>query len=388
MQRPLDPTSDEVTRGLAATPGDTVGAVHTAKLRGDAKEAVPAPSLFGLLPDDVVRRFEECGHSPFRGQQLLDWVYRKGELDPERMSNLSKTLRAELENVVSLRLPDAAEVRTSKDQNTVKLASRLADGSRIESVAMRSRRGVTLCLSTQVGCAMACAFCATGLMGLARNLKAEEIVAQAVQLLHLTDWEDPGFNIVFMGMGEPLANYDPTMRAIRILNHADGLRVGARRITVSTVGLAPRIRKLADEGLQLGLALSLHATTDQDRTELVPINARYPLAQVLEAARYYAEKSSRRVTLEYVLLAGRNDRREDARRLSEMARSLPSKINLIPFNPVPSLPWRRPTSQEVDRFVEWLIPQSPAVTVRWSQGVDVAAACGQLGARPDAASAR
>ena len=388
MQRPVHPTSKNAPHGEA---GDTaVDAVSTAKLQQNAKEESggAGPSFYGLLPDEVTRRFAECGHSSFRGQQLLDWVYRKGVLDPERMSNLSKALRTELESVVSLRLPEQAEVRTSKGQDTVKLASRLPDGSRIESVAMQSRRGVTLCLSTQVGCAMSCAFCATGLMGLARNLKTEEIVVQAVQLLQITQWDDPGYNIVFMGMGEPLANYGPTMRAIRILNHPDGLRVGARRMTVSTVGLAPRIRKLADEGLQLGLALSLHATTDEDRTELVPINARYPLAEVLEAAQYYAEKTGRRVTLEYVLLAGRNDRREDARRLSEISRRLPSKINLIPFNPVPGLPWRRPTKEEVDRFVEWLLPNSPAVTVRWSQGVDVAAACGQLGSRPDAAAPR
>ena len=403
MEPPLDATPKESARAdLGAAMDAASGALHTAKLQGDAKDtdspaavadgsqaAHPStPSLFGLLPPDLEQRFEACGQSPFRARQLLDWVYRKRQLDPTQMSNLARPLRQELENVVSLRLPEPAEVRTSKSGDTLKLASRLADGSRIESVAMRSRRGVTLCLSTQVGCAMNCAFCATGLMGLARNLRTEEIVAQVVQLLQLTEWADPGYNLVFMGMGEPLANYAAMMRAIRIFNHPQGLGIGARRITVSTVGLAPRIRQLADEGLQLGLALSLHATTDEDRSEIVPINTRYPLSEILPAASHYAEKTGRRVTLEYVLLAGKNDRREDARRLSELSRSLPSKINLIPFNPVPGLTWRRPTSEEVDRFVNWLLPQSPAVTVRWSQGVDVGAACGQLGARPDTASGR
>lgn len=379
-----------------------VESLHTAELQPSAKvvpdphggrpsAAAPGPavpSLFGLLPEEVEARLAESGEPRYRARQLLDWVYRKRVRDPRAMTNLAKGFREGLEGVVSLRLPEVAEVRASRAGDAIKLASRLPDGSRIESVAMRSRRGVTLCLSTQVGCAMSCAFCATGLMGLARNLRAEEMVAQVVQLFEISGWEDPGYNLVFMGMGEPLANYEPTLRAIRILHHPEALGIGARRMTLSTVGLAPRIRRLAEEGLQLGLAVSLHATTDADRTELVPINARYPLDQVIDAARYYAERTGRRVTLEYVLLAGRNDRRDDARRLSEIARRLPCKINLIPFNPVPDLPWRRPSEEEVQRFVQWLLPASPAVTVRWSQGGDVAAACGQLGARPENPSTR
>jgi 23S rRNA (adenine2503-C2)-methyltransferase len=346
------------------------------------------PSLFGLLPEAVGDLFEATGEPRFRGRQVLGWVYGKRVRDPAAMTDLAKPLRARLAEIVSLELPEVAEVRPSAAGDAVKVASRLADGARIESVAMRSRRGVTLCLSTQVGCGMGCAFCATGLLGLARNLKPEEIVAQVPQLFEVTGWQDAGYNLVFMGMGEPLANYESTLRAVRILHHPEGLGVGARRITLSTVGLAPRMRRLAEEGLPLGLAVSLHATTDADRTELVPVNGRYPIASVIEAARYYAERSGRRVTLEYVLLAGRNDRREDARRLSELARSLPCKVNLIPYNPVPGFAWRRPTAEEVERFVGWLLPQSPAVTVRWSQGGDVAAACGQLGARADASPPR
>jgi 23S rRNA (adenine2503-C2)-methyltransferase len=340
------------------------------------------PSLLGLSPDEFADLLVEHGHPRYRARQVLDWVYRKRVRDPARMSNLSRALREGLPDLVSLALPEPVGVRVSRAQDAAKFVLGLADGARIESVAMRSRRGVTLCLSSQAGCGMGCAFCATGAMGLRRNLRPEEIVAQVVHLLEATGWEDPGYNLVFMGMGEPLANYASVLKAIRILNHPDGLSVGARRITVSTVGLVPQIRRLAREGLQLGLALSLHATTDEKRGQIVPLAHRYKLDALLAAARDYVEKLGRRVTLEYVLLAGVNDARDDALRLAEIARSIPCKVNLIPYNPVPGMPWKRPEEGAVERFVAWLAPRAPAVTVRWSQGTDIGAACGQLGARP------
>jgi 23S rRNA (adenine2503-C2)-methyltransferase len=339
------------------------------------------PSLFGLTPDEFGSRLVEHGHPRYRGHQVLDWVYRKRVRDPERMTNVSRKLRESLAGLVSLALPEVAEVRVSRAQDAAKFVLRLHDGERIESVAMRSRRGVTLCLSSQAGCGMRCAFCATGAMGLRRNLRPEEIVAQVAHMLEATGWEDPGYNLVFMGMGEPLANYAQVVKAIRILNHQDGLAVGARRITVSTVGLVPQIRRLSREGMQLGLAISLHATTDEKRRQIVPLNERYGIEDILAAARDYAAKLGRRVTIEYVLLAGENDTHDDANRLAALARSVPCKVNLIPYNPVPHLPWKRPTEPTVQRFADWLAPRSPAVTVRWSQGTDIWAACGQLGSR-------
>jgi 23S rRNA (adenine2503-C2)-methyltransferase len=216
-------------------------------------------------------------------------------------------------------------------------------------------------------------------MGLTRNLTAAEIVAQVVAMGDFQRWRDARFNVVLMGMGEPLANYEPVVEAIRILHDPRGLNLGARRVTVSTSGVVPHIRRLAAERLPLGLALSLHATTDALRDELVPINRRWPLAELLAAARDYAQQVGRRVTLEYTLLGGVNDGPEDASRLAAIARSLPAKINLIPYNPVPGLSWKRPSAEAVDEFARCLYPNAPAVTVRHTMGGEIWAACGQLG---------
>jgi 23S rRNA (adenine2503-C2)-methyltransferase len=216
-------------------------------------------------------------------------------------------------------------------------------------------------------------------MGLRRNLSAAEIVAQVMAMGENDGWRDDRFNIVFMGMGEPLVNYDAVVAAIRVLRDERGLNLGARRITVSTSGVVPQIERLAGEGIPVGLALSLHATTDPLRDELVPINKRWPLAEVLRAARDYGRTTGRRVTLEYTLIAGVNDSDDDADRLAAFARELPSKINLIPYNPVPGLAYRRPSPEDVERFAERLYPRAPAVTVRNTMGGEIWAACGQLG---------
>ena len=340
----------------------------------------PSP-FFGLLPGEVRDVLVAAGWQSYRANQVLDWVYRKKVRDPQGMSNLGKSQREALASLVDLGLPRIHRQQTSPKGDAVKYALELRDKARVESVAMLSKRGVTLCVSSQAGCGMACVFCATGTLGLTRNLKADEIVAQVLHMLETTGWEDPGFNIVFMGMGEPLANYAQVMKAIRILNAEEGLNVGARRITVSTVGLVPQMHQLAREGLQLGLALSLHATTDELRDRIVPLNRRYPLRELLRAAEYYATTTGRRITLEYILLAGVNDHKGDAERLAEIANSLPCKVNLIPYNPVPQLPWERPSDEAIQRFADWLFPRCPAVTLRWSQGGDIFAACGQLGAK-------
>ncbi len=355
----------------------------------EAAEAAPTrsripsapPSFFGMLPEEVEGLLVGAGWQGYRAHQVLDWIYAKRVRDPAAMSNLGKTQREELAGLVDLSLPRIYKKLQSPKGDSVKYALELQDRARVESVAMLSKRGVTLCVSTQAGCGMACVFCATGTLGLTRNLKADEIVAQVVHMLETTGWEDPGFNIVFMGMGEPLANYAETMRSIRVLNADDGLRVGARRITVSTCGMVPQMHRLAKEGLQLGLAISLHATTDEMRNRLVPINRRYPLRELVRAADFYATTTGRRVTLEYLLLAGVNDKKGDAERLADIANSLPCKINLIPYNPVAQLPWQRPTDEAIQRFADWLFPRCPAVTLRWSQGGEIGAACGQLGAK-------
>ena len=353
--------------------------------RADAPERPvrppPPPPFFGLLPGEVRDVLVAAGWQAYRANQVLDWVYRKKVRDPHGMSNLGKTQREALASLVDLSLPRIHRQQVSPKGDAVKYALELRDKARVESVAMLSTRGVTLCVSSQAGCGMACVFCATGTLGLTRNLKADEIVAQVLHMLETTGWDDPGFNIVFMGMGEPLANYAQVMKAIRVLNAEEGLNVGARRITVSTVGLVPQMHQLAREGLQLGLALSLHATTDELRDRIVPLNRRYPLRELVRAAEYYATTTGRRITLEYILLAGVNDHKGDAERLAEIANSLPCKVNLIPYNPVPQLPWQRPSDEAIQRFADWLFPRCPAVTLRWSQGGDIFAACGQLGAK-------
>ena len=338
-----------------------------------------APSFFGLGRAALAERFLERGEPAYRAGQLFSWVYRKRQRGADGMTDLPGALRRDLSRYCDLALPPVASLHASPDGRTHKFVLELSDGARVECVAMRTPRRLTFCISSQVGCALKCSFCATGLMGLRRNLRPEEIVAQVVIMGDHTAWSDERFNLVFMGMGEPLANYRAVVDAIRILHDARGLNLGARRLTVSTSGLAPQIRQLAEEDLAVGLALSLHATTDALRDELVPVNRRWPLDVVLAAARDYGRRSGRRVTLEYTLLAGVNDRPEDAERLGAIARDLPSKVNLIPYNPVPGLPYLRPSPEAVEAFALSLYPRAPAVMVRQTLGGEIWAACGQLG---------
>ena len=338
-----------------------------------------APSFYGLTRPALAGRLAERGLPAYRADQLFTWVYRKRHRTPERMTDLPAALRASLGELCDLELPQTASVLGTRDGSTQKFVLRLHDGARVESVAMKTERRTTLCLSSQVGCALKCAFCATGMMGLERNLRAEEIVAQVIAMGDFGGWQDDRFNLVFMGMGEPLANLDAVLAAIRIVHDGMGLNLGARRITVSTSGLVPQMDALSEAGLPVGLALSLHATTDELRDRLVPVNRRWPIAEVLGAAKRYGQRTGRRVTLEYTLLGGVNDSMADADRLARFARELPSKINLIAWNPVPGLPFTRPTPEAVEAFAHRLHPQAPAVTVRQTLGGEIWAACGQLG---------
>jgi 23S rRNA (adenine2503-C2)-methyltransferase len=326
---------------------------------------------------ELEHTLESRGIEPFHARQLYRWIYRRGITDFERMTDLSRTLRSQFARDFTVSTPRNVSNERSAD-GTRKFVLELADRRHIESVFIPDTPSMTFCISTQVGCAMACGFCLTGKMGLVRNLTAGEIAGQVRVLAAATDLLDFPFNIVLMGMGEPLHNYDNTMKALRILHSEHGLAVSPRRITLSTVGIVPGLERLAREPLMPNLAVSLHATTDEQRTALVPPNKKYPLADILEACRRFPLKKRSRITFEYVMLAGVNDTPDDARRLVKLLAGIKAKVNLIPLNPAPGIPYERPSDTGVDRFAQILADRHITVSVRKSRGQDIRAACGQL----------
>src|SRR5712691_7363078 len=319
----------------------------------------------------------EHGHQRFHARQIFRWIYRRGVSDVEAMTDLSRELRADVARAFVLSTP-ALERRERSTDGTEKFLLRLADGRHIESVFIPDTPSMTFCISTQVGCAMACAFCLTGKMGLARHLTAGEIVGQVRVLAGALQMRDAAFNIVLMGMGEPLHNYDETMKALRMLADEHGFAMSPRRITLSTVGLLPALEKLASEPVMPNLAISLHAPTDAQRGELVPLNKKYGVAKIIAACRRLPLKKRSRITFEYVLLAGVNDSREDARRLATLLTGVKSKVNLIPLNAAAGIPFDRPSDDVVNRFAQILADHHLTVSVRKSRGRDIRAACGQL----------
>ena len=319
----------------------------------------------------------ERGHQRFHARQIFQWLYRRGITDPAAMTDLSRDLRAALANGCTLSTPEVVHREKSID-GTEKFLLRLDDSRTIEAVFIPDTPSMTFCISTQVGCAMACAFCLTGKMGLVRNLTAGEIVGQVRVLADALQMRGARFNIVLMGMGEPLHNYDETMKALRILADEHGFAMSPRRITLSTVGLLPALEKLAREPVMPNLAISLHAPTDAQRGELVPINRKYGVSDIIEACKRFPLKRRNRITFEYVLLAGINDRPEDARRLAKLLAGVKSKVNLIPLNVAAGIPFDRPSDQAVDRFAQILADRHLTVSVRKSRGRDIRAACGQL----------
>jgi 23S rRNA (adenine2503-C2)-methyltransferase len=320
---------------------------------------------------------EERGVERFHARQLYRWIYKRGVTEIDRMTDLSRVLRSRLQDELLVSTPRLVSDERSID-GTRKFVLELADTRRIESVFIPDTPSMTLCISTQVGCAMACGFCLTGKMGLVRNLTAGEIAGQVRVLAAATGLLDAPFNIVLMGMGEPLHNYDNTMKALRMLNSEHGFAISPRRVTLSTVGIIPGLERLAHEPLMPNLAVSLHATTDEQRTALVPPNKKYPLAQILDTCRKFPLKKRSRITFEYVLLDGVNDTPEDARRLARLLAGIKSKVNLIPLNPAPGIPYDRPSDERVDRFARILADRHLTVSVRKSRGRDIRAACGQL----------
>jgi 23S rRNA (adenine2503-C2)-methyltransferase len=333
--------------------------------------------LANLEREALETALDERGQKRFHARQIFRWIYKRGVTDVAAMTDLSRELRAALAQEFTLTTP-AVVAREKSTDGTEKFLLRLADGRQLESVFIPDTPSMTFCISTQVGCAMACAFCLTGKMGLVRNLTAGEIAGQVRVLAGALGLLEKKFNIVLMGMGEPLHNYDETMRALRILNDEHGLAISPRRITLSTVGLLPALEKLAREPLMPNLAISLHAPTDQLRGELVPLNRKFGVADIIEACRRFPLSKRSRITFEYVLLAGVNDSTDDARKLARLLSGVKSKVNVIPLNAAPGIPFERPSDEAIDRFAQVLADRGLVVSVRKSRGRDIRAACGQL----------
>jgi 23S rRNA (adenine2503-C2)-methyltransferase len=335
-----------------------------------------------LSRDELARKLAELDEPAYRADQILQWVYQKQAQSFEQMSNLSVALRQKLAESFELCAVRNVRTRSSTDM-TEKFLFELHDGSLIETVLIPATPGLTtssdrhtVCVSTQVGCAYGCKFCASGLAGIKRNLTAAEIVDQVLHVQKLSG--EKVSNIVVMGMGEPLANYDNLMRAVRIVNAPWALGIGARKITVSTVGLVPRIKQLANDPMQLRLAISLHGATDEVREKIMPVNKKHPLKELLAACDYYVNTKKRMMTFEYILIDGVNDSLEQAHKLGAIARRLHAKVNLIPYNPVEGLPWKRPDRDRCKMFQHTLKSHGITSTLRMEKGTDINAACGQL----------
>jgi 23S rRNA (adenine2503-C2)-methyltransferase len=337
-------------------------------------------NLYDLDEAALTHLLADWGEPAYRARQVWDWAYCQKAADFNGMTSLPQALRERLAVEVRLGGMILQQERQSRDGETRKWLLQLVDGQLIEAVLMRYE-GVrrTACLSTQAGCAMGCVFCATGQMGFARHLTVGEIVEQALMIARVLEAEGERLsNVVLMGMGEPLHNYDAVLAAIRTMTDPDGMGIGQRRVALSTVGLPPEIRRLAREGLQIRLAISLHAATDAERSALLPINKRYPLEELLDAVREYVALTGRRVTFEWALVAGQNDTPEQAHALGWLLGDLNSHVNLIPLNPTAGYPGKPPSHERVDRFVSVLETHHVPATVRVRRGIDIHAGCGQL----------
>ena len=334
-------------------------------------------NLLDLLPAEMEDLAATLGAPRYRGRQLATWIYQKSVTSLESMTDLPKDFRRALAEVGEVQVPQIERVTPSQD-GSQKLVVRMADGARVQSVLMPDEDRLTLCLSTQVGCGFGCSFCCTGTMGLDRNLSAGEIAGQFLAARRLVPADGRITHVVYMGMGEPLANYAATVQSIRILTDPQAIGLSPRRVTVSTVGLVSGIERLASENLRVRLAISLHATTDEVRDRLMPVNKGFDLKALLEACRRFPLPMRQRMTFEYVLLDGVNDTPEDARRLVKLLHGIRAKVNLIPFNAWDGAAFERPPLQRILAFQARLLEHGITATVRWSKGEDVGAACGQL----------
>jgi len=342
--------------------------------------AAPLDNLKDYSVESLRERLARDGMRPFRAEQIAGWLYQRGVEDPGAMTDLGREDRERIAAGWRTRALDVARHEVAQD-GTQKAALRCADGALIESVLIPEEDRTTLCVSTQVGCPLACSFCATGAMGFTRNLRAAEIVDQVCRMRELLPEGREISNVVFMGMGEPLLNVDAVVEASRLLIHPKAFGLSPRRVTVSTVGIVPRIEPLL-AAVPVNLAVSLHATTDAVRDVLVPQNRHFPLAVLLGALKALPQISARRpVFFEYTLIDGVNDSLEDARRLPGLLAGIPSKLNLIPMNAHPDSPYRPPPPERIDAFLRELAARGMTVTLRRSRGPDIQAACGQLALR-------
>jgi len=344
--------------------------------------ATELPLIYDLTLADLTAWVRAYDEPAYRARQIWEGLYRHLWDKPEAFSPLPTRLRQALAASFAFRPLEPVTTLVSTDGETHKTLFRLADGVQVETVRMRYMRRRTLCISTQAGCAMGCAFCATGQMGLQRNLSAGEIVAQVLYYARwLRQQGERVTNIVFMGMGEPFHNYEATMQAIDTLNHPQGMALGARRMTISTVGLVPQIRRFTQERRQVNLAISLHAADDDLRSALIPVNRRWPLAALMEAVREYTAVTHRRVTFEWALIRDRNDTVEQAQRLAGLLREMLAHVNLIPLNPTAGFAGRATSKRRAHAFCDVIRREGIPCTVRLRRGVDIQAGCGQLASR-------
>jgi 23S rRNA (adenine2503-C2)-methyltransferase len=346
-------------------------------------------NLFGMDRDELAALLREQGQPGYRAGQVYRWLYERRARSIDDMTDLPRALRARLQETHTVRWPEVAERSRSVD-GTVKLLFRLDDGATIESVSIPEEKRRTICISTQAGCPLKCAFCLTGIAGYTRNLVPGEILGQVATVMGEAPAEEEGaparpWNVVVMGMGEPLLNYEATLRALRVLMDPEGFAIPPRKLTLSTVGILPALEKLSREPVRPNLAISLHASNPALRAQLMPIEHRYPLGEVVAAALRYPVPRGGRVTFEYVLLRGVNDAPENARELARLLRGSHSKVNLIPLNAAAEIPFEPPADGAVDAFCRVLADAEVPVSVRRSRGQDILAACGQLQLRRGAA---
>ncbi|WP_408005320.1 23S rRNA (adenine(2503)-C(2))-methyltransferase RlmN [Pseudalkalibacillus berkeleyi] len=338
-------------------------------------------SIFSLGYEDLKNWLKQEGEPSFRAKQIYEWLYQKRVTNFAEMSNLSKELREKLENEYVI-TPLKQVVRQESKDGTIKFLFELEDGYSIETVLMRHEYGNSVCVTTQVGCRLGCTFCASTLGGLKRNLKAGEIVAQVLEVQRAMDETDERVSsVVVMGIGEPFDNYEGLMSFLRIINHDEGLNIGARHITISTSGVVPKIYDFADEGMQINFAISLHAASTEIRSRLMPVNRMYPLDDLMDSIRYYIRKTGRRVTFEYGLFGGVNDQVEHAEQLADLISDIKCHVNLIPVNHVPERDYVRTPKNQIFKFERTLRERGVNVTIRREQGHDIDAACGQLRAK-------
>jgi 23S rRNA (adenine2503-C2)-methyltransferase len=333
--------------------------------------------LKNLSPSELIEFLASSGKERYRSTQMLRWLYQQGVQSFEEMTNLSKRFRQELSQISFISLLRPVCVEKAGD-GTKKFLFQLEDGNRIESVLIPDKTRLTLCVSTQVGCAFGCRFCLTGKTGWKRDLKVSEILNQILAVRKMLPEKTSITNIVLMGMGEPLANYQNTLKATALMAHPDAFRFSSRRITLSTVGLLPELEEVLKEKTPFRLAISLNASDEKTRTYLMPVNRRYPLSEVLALCREFPLQGRIRITFEYVLVEGINDSSQDAKRLLRILKGIPSKVNLIPLNEAPEIPFRKPSEERIKRFQEILMQGGLTTIVRNSKGLEISAACGQL----------